>query len=224
MWSAMVRSGPSTRARVTKRIRRIVVTISSSPSARTTSPLPGSGSTERSTAVTAARRARSPARRARRVVLGVSLAAAVISCGGDASGPRDAEYVGVLTSANERPPRHSGASGRATIHVTGNVARYSVTASGLADAATAVFLLIGGPETVGGQGIARLQLVAPAGTVTSGTIAAGTLNLSGAITFNNTTISGDSLRTLLERGATYVNVYTAAFPGGGVRGQVERQP
>ena len=174
--------------------------------------------------MTAARRASSPARRARRLVFGVTLWAAVISCGEDASGPHDAEYAGVLTGANERPPRNSGATGRATVQVAGNAASYSVTASGLADAATAVFLLIGGPETEVGQVIARLQLVAPAGTVTSGTIAAGTLDLGGAITFNNTTISGDSLRTLLERGGTYVNVYTAAFPGGEIRGQLERQP
>jgi len=157
-------------------------------------------------------------------VLGAALSAAAISCGEDASGPRDAEYVGVLNGANERPPRNSGASGQATIHVSGTVAIYTVTASGLADAATAAFLLIGGPETVVGQVIARLQLVAPAGTATSGTIAAGTLDLSGAITFNNTTISGDSLRTLLARGATYVNVHTAAFPGGEIRGQLQRQP
>src|SRR5206468_8660283 len=137
----MVRSGPPTRARVRKRTRRIVVTISSSPSARTTSPRRGNGSTERSTVVRAARRASSPARRVRRLVLGAALSAAAISCGEDASGPRDAEYVGVLNGANERPPRNSGASGQATIHVSGTVAIYTVTASGLADAATAAFLL-----------------------------------------------------------------------------------
>lgn len=132
----------------------------------------------------------------------------------------------MLTGASERPPRNSGASGRATVHVSGNVAIYSVTATGLADAVTAVFLLIGGPETVVGQVIARLQLVGPSssGTATSETIAAGSIDLGGAITFNNTTISGDSLRTLLERGATFVNVHTAAYPGGEIRGQLERQP
>ena len=144
--------------------------------------------------------------------------AALAACGDDVSGPRDAVYVAGLTGASERPPRNSGASGRATITVVGNVASYTVTATGLTGPPTVAHLLIGGRETVAGQVIVGLQLGAAAGT-----IAAGAIDLSGAITFNNTTISGDSLRTLLENSGVFVNVYTAAFPGGEIRGQLAPQ-
>jgi hypothetical protein len=174
--------------------------------------------------MTAARRASLLARRVRRLASGSALLAAVGGCAEQASGPREAQYEAVLSGANERPPRSSGASGLATIHVTGNLASYTVTANGLADAVTVVHLLIGERETDAGQVVARLALVSQPGTVTSGTIASGTIDLGGSITFNNSTISGDSLRTLFERGASYVNVYTAAYPGGEIRGQLTRQP
>jgi hypothetical protein len=141
--------------------------------------------------------------------------AALAACGDDVSGPRNAVYVAELSGANERPPRTSGASGRATIRVEGNLASYTVTATGLTGPPTVAHLLIGGRETVAGQVIVGLQLAAA-----TGTIAAGAIDLSGAITFNNTTISGDSLRTLLENSGVFVNVYTAAFPGGEIRGQL----
>lgn len=171
----------------------------------------------------AARRVRviSLTRRARLLPVGIAALlplAHAAGCGDDVSGPRDAVYVAELSGANERPPRSSGASGRATISVVGDLASYSVTATGLTGPPTVAHLLIGGRETVAGQVIVGLQLTAP-----SGTIAAGAIDLSGAITFNNTTISGDSLRTLLENSGVFVNVYTAAFPGGEIRGQVERK-
>jgi hypothetical protein len=141
--------------------------------------------------------------------------AAMAACGDDVSGPSDAVYVAELSGANERPPRSSGASGRATIRVAGNLASYTVTASGLTGPPTVAHLLIGGRETVAGQVIVGLRLAAA-----TGTIASGAIDLSGAITFNNTTISGDSLRTLLANSGVFVNVYTAAFPGGEIRGQL----
>lgn len=157
-------------------------------------------------------------------MLGAGLiASGVAGCASDVTTPRDAEYVASLTSANERPARSSGASGQAIVRVAGDVASYSVTAAALDGAPTVAHLLIGGPETVAGQVIVRLALTGTAGTSAPGGIASGTIDLGNAITFNNTTISGDSLRTLLENGATYVNVYTTAYPGGEIRGQLERQ-
>lgn len=150
--------------------------------------------------------------------MGALLLGLAAACGDDVSGPRDAVYVAELSGANERPPRSSSASGRATIRVVGALASYSVTAAGLTGPPTVAHLLIGGRETMAGQVIVGLQLATP-----SGTIAAGAIDLTGAITFNNTTISGDSLRTLLENGGVFVNVYTAAFPGGEIRGQLARE-
>jgi hypothetical protein len=144
--------------------------------------------------------------------------AASIGCSDGVTTARDAVYAAPLNGANERPPRSTGASGMATFRVTGDRADYEVTAAGLTGPPLVAHLLIGPREATAGQVIVRLTLAAP-----SGTIAAGTIDLGHAITFNNTTISGDSLRVLFENGGTFVNVYTAAFPGGEIRGQVQRQ-
>jgi hypothetical protein len=144
--------------------------------------------------------------------------AASISCSDGVTTIRDAVYVAPLSGASERPPRPSSASGTATFRVTGNRADYDVTATGLTGAPAVAHLLIGPRETTAGQVIVALALAAP-----TGTIATGTIDLGHSITFNNTTISGDSLRALFDNGGTYVNVYTAAYPGGEIRGQVQRQ-
>jgi S-formylglutathione hydrolase FrmB len=54
---------------------------------------------------------------------------------------------------------------------------------------------------------------------TSGTTA-GTVNLESTIT---STVSGDSLRKLLDAGLLYVNVHTANNQGGEIRGQITKQ-
>jgi hypothetical protein len=143
---------------------------------------------------------------------------APISCSDGVTPPGDAVYVATLSAANERPPHGSAASGRATFELSGDRVAYTVTATGLAGPPTVAQLLIGARDATAGQVIVRLTLASP-----SGTIAAGAIDLGRPITFNNTTISGDSLRTLLDHGGTYVNVYTAAYPGGEIRGQVTRR-
>ena len=142
-----------------------------------------------------------------------------LGCGDHGTAPRlDAVYVAALSGANERPARSSGASGTATFRVVGDRADYVVVATGLSGPPTVVHLLIGTREATVGQVIVRLEVAA-----STGTIAAGTIDLGRPITFNNTTISGDSLRTLFDVGGTYVNVHTATYPGGEIRGQVVRE-
>jgi CHRD domain-containing protein len=146
----------------------------------------------------------------------VGAIATQLGCGGDGSTfPSDASYVAALAGTNEIPPR-SGGSGTATFDMHGGVATYQVAVSNLSAPATLAHVLIGGRGVVG-LVIARLPLTAP-----TGVIATGTIDLRGPITFNNTTISGDSLRTLFENGNAYVNVYTATYPSGEIRGQVGR--
>jgi hypothetical protein len=153
-----------------------------------------------------------------------SFAVAVVAIAADGCGsegatlPADASYSAVLAGASEIPPRATDGSGTATFDVHGGVATYEVAVANLTGPATLVHLLIGGRDVVG-LPIARLSLSAP-----SGVIATGAIDLRAPITFNNTTISGDSLRTLFETGGAYVNVYTATYPGGEVRGQILRQP
>jgi hypothetical protein len=54
---------------------------------------------------------------------------------------------------------------------------------------------------------------------TSGT-ATGSINMSGQI---STTISGDSLRKLLDAGMAYANVHSLNYGGGEIRGQIAKQ-
>ena len=55
-------------------------------------------------------------------------------------------------------------------------------------------------------------------TATSGS-ATGTITLNAATSIS-ATVNGDSLRTLLLNGLTYVNIHTAANGGGEIRGQI----
>ena len=162
---------------------------------------------------------RSFARRAIQAVTTLALCAlgTTAGCGGDgATLPRSASYVAVLAGANEIPPRSTAGSGSATIDVRDGVATYQVTVANLTTAPTLAHVLIGGKDQIGIP-IVRLPISA-----STGVIATGTIDLRGSITFNNTTISGDSLHALFENGNAYVNVYTPTYPGGEIRGQIGR--
>jgi hypothetical protein len=143
----------------------------------------------------------------------------IASCGSEGvTTPSPSTYVAELSGANERPPRQTTGTGRATFVVERGVATYEVTVSALSGAATVAHVIIGGAQTVAGQVVASLPLMASTGTITTGTI-----DLGRPVTYNNSTISGDSLRSLFELGAAYVNIYTTAYPGGEVRGQIVRR-
>jgi hypothetical protein len=149
----------------------------------------------------------------------VSSVAILASCGAaqiDETGPRT--YTAVLSGANERPVRATNGVGTATFRISGSTATYDIVVSNLTGSATVAQLLVGTEQTALGQIIFNLGVTAP-----SGTIAVGTIDLSAPVTFNNSTISGDALRALLESGGVYVNVYSTTYPGGEVRGQVRRQ-
>lgn len=94
---------------------------------------------------------------------------------------------------------------------------YTVSASGLATTLTV------GHVHLGGSGVVGVVIVPFAIAAQSGVVASGTIDLSTPVTFGNVTIPGDSLRTLFEKGQAYVNLHTAAYPGGEIRGQVVRQ-
>ena len=161
-------------------------------------------------------------RLAHAAVLASAMAAAsvALSCAGDrATGVRDVAYVAMLSGANERPTAtRTTASGIARFVVSGAIVQYTVTASGFETPVVAAFIHIGSSGTASGPAIVPFTLLAQ-----SAVIASGTLDLSKPITYNTGTISGDSLRMLFDAGNSYVNLHTAAFPGGEIRGQIVRE-
>ena len=150
-----------------------------------------------------------------------SLVAMVLlpGCGaGDSTANAGARYEAALTGAQERPVQtRSTATGSAVVTVSGQTATYVVTANGFTTPLTAGHIHIGA-EAVIGQVVVPFVIAAQ-----SGTVATGTIDLGAPITYNTLTISGDSLRTLFETGRAYVNLHTAAWPDGEIRGQLIRR-
>jgi hypothetical protein len=140
------------------------------------------------------------------------------ACGSDtAVSAAPITYTAELRGTNEVPVIGTSAAGTATLRLSGSVVSYEVVASGFTTTLTVGHIQIGGAGIIG-PSIVALPIVAQSGTVSTGTI-----DLSVPVTFNTVTISGDSLRTLLETGQAYVNLHTAAAPGGEIRGQIVRR-
>lgn len=137
-------------------------------------------------------------------------------------------YSASLSGAKENPAVTTTGSGTFTASVdASNVLTYSLSFSGLSANSSGAH--IHGPATTtqnagvlvnftalpsGGTATTPLTLGATSGTT------AGTLNLASAV---NATVTGDSLRKLLDLGLLYVNVHTTANPGGEIRGQIARR-
>jgi hypothetical protein len=138
-----------------------------------------------------------------------------------------ATYKATLTGANEVPAVTTSGTGtwNASFDQSSNVLTYTLTYSGLGTAATMAH--IHGPAAVGVT--AGILVDFATSTVTGRTLTLGTSGSgSGAINLSVTspitaTVSGDSLRKLLDSGNAYVNIHTATNGGGEIRGQIIRQ-
>ena len=130
---------------------------------------------------------------------------------------QNATYVATLSGAREVPAVQTAATGVATFIRAGTSVTYTVSASGFTTPLTVGHVHIGAAGVIGSV-IVPFTILAQ-----SGTVASGSIDLSVPITQGNITISGDSLRTLFETGMTYVNLHTAAYPGGEIRGQIVKQ-
>ena len=150
-----------------------------------------------------------------RSLVSAGLLVVIVGCASDSStASSNAVYVAALSGAREVPAVATSAAGTATFTRRGTSVSYAVTASGFTTPLTAGHVHIGAAGVIGSV-IVPFTILAQ-----SGTVATGSIDLGALITQGNITISGDSLRVLLETGNAYVNLHTAAYPGGEIRGQI----
>jgi hypothetical protein len=149
------------------------------------------------------------------VIWGV--AALINACSNDPSGPTTTTFVAQLSGANEVPAISGGASGTAIFTLSGKSLSYAVSVNGLSGTAAASHIHMGAAGSNGG-----ILVPFTAAPVQSGQVASGTIDLTQPVSNGQTSISGDSLLTLLNNGQLYTNVHTAAHPAGEIRGQITR--
>ncbi|MEO8620919.1 MAG: CHRD domain-containing protein [bacterium] len=128
-------------------------------------------------------------------------------------------YTSTMNAANERPnPNASTATGSAVYTLTGNTLSFTVTVNGLSGPATASHIHVGSASVAG-------SVIVPfvTGQVASGNVTSGTIDLSTTISNGTSTITGDSLKVLMNSGNAYTNVHTALNGGGEIRGQIIKQ-
>ncbi|CAN5745685.1 CHRD domain-containing protein [soil metagenome] len=148
--------------------------------------------------------------------------AAFAACGSDAATtvvPVTVKYTATLNAANEQPtPNSSTATGTATYTLVGNSLLYIVSVSGLSGPATGSHIHVG-PSTASGP------IIFPyvTGSVATGNITSGTIDLTQPVANGPTSITGDSLKVLLNNGNAYTNVHTGLYKGGEIRGQIIKQ-
>jgi hypothetical protein len=151
------------------------------------------------------------------IALMIAAAGLAVACGGDPVGPQSTTYVANMSGANEAPAVATGATGTATFTLSGRMLSYTVNVNGLSGNAAASHIHQGGAGTNGG-----ILYPFTAASVQAGQIASGTIDLSQPVSNGQSSISGDSLLTLLNGGLLYTNVHTAANPAGEIRGQIIR--
>ena len=141
-----------------------------------------------------------------------------LACGADSTSlPAVLSYSATLTGAHEVPAVVTSATGTASLVLTGTHVTYTVATTGFTTPLTVGHVHFGAPGETGPV-IVPFIIVAQ-----SGTVATGSIDVGAPVTFGNITISGDSLRRLFDAGRVYVNLHTAGFPGGEIRGQVVRR-
>ena len=157
-----------------------------------------------------------------RNVKGAVLAAAIV-LGASGAVRADFSLTTLLSGANERPlPSGSPATGSATISYASltNTLSYSITFNDLTGAPGAGHIHVGGVNDVGPVILPLSNLpAAPSGTF-SGTLTAANLIPRPAVGINT---FSDAIAAIAA-GNAYVNLHTARFPGGEIRGQLPAAP
>lgn len=148
---------------------------------------------------------------------------AFLACNDSSTGPASTTYIATLNGANEKPNAvATSATGTATYTLTGNTLTYTITVTGLTSAASMSHIHRGSAAEAGPVVVPYTVYAIQNGLVTTGSI-----DLSNPVSSNSATgantISGDSLKVLLNNGNAYTNVHTINFPAGEIRGQILKQ-
>ena len=132
----------------------------------------------------------------------------------------DKRFSATLSGANVRPiPVATAGAASASITIRdpeigqGNRTVGFVVTSTLASV-SAVHIHLGGPSVANGQLLATLYTNSGDTTIKSTQLA------TGAISDNGLAVSMDSLITLMQTGAAYIDIHSTANPGGVLRGQI----
>jgi hypothetical protein len=125
----------------------------------------------------------------------------------------DEHYVAEMNGAQESPANNSKATGKASFEVEGTKLEFSIEVKDLSGPPTMAHVHVGAAG-VAGPPVYTFNL---GSKEASGTIAKGDIDLTKDA---STGVTADSLKTLLKNGSAYVNVHTANFPDGEIRGQI----
>ncbi len=164
--------------------------------------------------------------------LWLGLGALVVACDDDdPTGPATETFTATLNGQNERPdPRTTPGAGTASFTLRRDTLRWTIAMTNMTNV-TAAHIHIGGPNEFGGV---ILGLTGATGTFTNslitGLIAAEDFTAPGS---PNEDVTFDSLLVLMRTNGSYVNVHTTDgvaptntgpgdFPGGEIRGQVQK--
>jgi hypothetical protein len=150
------------------------------------------------------------------VIIGIVSLAVGPACSDSTASDIETTYTVAMNGAKEVPARVTSATGTAEFVVHTSFVDYRIDVAGITNV-TAAHIHIGASTVAGGI---LVGLYALGGGLSTGTIT-GQLT-SGRITPEGlpSTVSLDSLKSLLRGGNSYVNVHTVANPGGEIRGQI----
>ncbi len=124
-------------------------------------------------------------------------------------------YIARMKGTNETPAHDVPGTGTATFRLTGNTLYYRIRVAHLTGTPTMAHIHVG---AVGASGPPILTFPLRHAAAT-GVIDSGSVKLTGDLGHG---VSGDSLKVLLNNGHAYVNVHSKQYPGGEIRGQIEK--
>jgi hypothetical protein len=157
-----------------------------------------------------------------RLITSAAILAAVggfVACNDSTAPEESTTFIATLNGANERPTAvTTPATGTATYTLTGNTLTYTISVTGLTSNTTMSHIHVGA-GTVAGPIVVPYTVYA----IQNGLVSTGTIDLTKPVASGANTITGDSLKVLLNNGNAYTNVHTSNFPAGEIRGQIVRQ-